>query len=441
MDSLVPAPADVPTEGPHGRFAANEGWWHTRLHQTLITNGVHPYLSYALETMGNLRGGLNRGGVVDGLLEAGFRLDLDRLVGWKGGHFCASMAWTHGPSLSQKYIGDIFNPSNLDAEDSVRLYELWLEQRFFDDRLVFKAGNLAADREFLTSNLSSLFCNATFGWPGIAGSNIRAPAFPLTTPGFKLIATPHERLSFSAAVFNGEPDPLDAQGQSRNQHGVHFDFSHHPLTMFELAFQPTPNPATTIKLGGWYHFGDYDDYRYDTSGMSLADPLSSGIPRIHSGNFGLYVMLDLALWRERQEDGSSPNPLPSDGRRKEAGGGLSLFGRVAAVPGDRNLVSFYADGGLHYRGLLTGRDDDEIGLGLAYGRISPHARGTVADDNFYSAGTAAIPDYEMVLEFTYKAYLKQWWTIQPDLQWIIHPGGSSALKNALVIGLRSTVSF
>jgi len=31
--------------------------------------------------------------------------------------------------------------------------------------------------------------------------------------------------------------------------------------------------------------------------------------------------------------------------------------------------------------------------------------------------------------------------VQPDAQWIIHPGGSRAIDNALVIGLRTIVAF
>ena len=31
--------------------------------------------------------------------------------------------------------------------------------------------------------------------------------------------------------------------------------------------------------------------------------------------------------------------------------------------------------------------------------------------------------------------------MQPDAQWIIHPGGSREIDNALVIGLRTEIAF
>jgi porin len=47
----------------------------------------------------------------------------------------------------------------------------------------------------------------------------------------------------------------------------------------------------------------------------------------------------------------------------------------------------------------------------------------------------------------YQAQLKPWWMLQPDLQYVINPGGGvlnadgSLRTNALVIGVRSLVSF
>jgi porin len=48
---------------------------------------------------------------------------------------------------------------------------------------------------------------------------------------------------------------------------------------------------------------------------------------------------------------------------------------------------------------------------------------------------------EMALEVTYQAQITQWLSVQPDLQYIIHPGGNQDLNNALVLGCRVTVTF
>ena len=56
-----------------------------------------------------------------------------------------------------------------------------------------------------------------------------------------------------------------------------------------------------------------------------------------------------------------------------------------------------------------------------------------------------------MLEVTYQAQIVPGWTIQPDFQYIINPGGHVAdpadpeglrpLRNALVFGVRTTVNY
>jgi porin len=53
---------------------------------------------------------------------------------------------------------------------------------------------------------------------------------------------------------------------------------------------------------------------------------------------------------------------------------LAAFLRAGGVPNDRNLINFYADGGLLYKGLVPGRPDDKVGVAFAYARIGDDAR-------------------------------------------------------------------
>jgi len=52
-----------------------------------------------------------------------------------------------------------------------------------------------------------------------------------------------------------------------------------------------------------------------------------------------------------------------------------------------------------------------------------------------------------VIELMYQAQLKPLWMLQPDLQYVINPGGGvlnsdgSLRRNALVIGVRSFINF
>jgi porin len=62
-----------------------------------------------------------------------------------------------------------------------------------------------------------------------------------------------------------------------------------------------------------------------------------------------------------------------------------------------------------------------------------------------------VRDFETAIELTYQWVLQDGWYIQPDLQYIIHPGGnipnpavpgtSSPIPNALVLGTRIVAHF
>ena len=58
-------------------------------------------------------------------------------------------------------------------------------------------------------------------------------------------------------------------------------------------------------------------------------------------------------------------------------------------------------------------------------------------------------DEAVVFEMTYAAQIAPWWIVQPDLQYIVHPGGNVpnpndptvAIGNAFIAGIRSTIKF
>ena len=52
---------------------------------------------------------------------------------------------------------------------------------------------------------------------------------------------------------------------------------------------------------------------------------------------------------------------------------LNLFLRGGFAPSDRNLISFYADGGFGIKGPFAGRADDVFTFGVSYAKISKDA--------------------------------------------------------------------
>lgn len=324
--------------------------------------GIEYGFIYTGEALANLSGGLRKGGIFDGKLEATLQVDLGKLAGWNGLKFYANAFQLHGTGrLKADYVGGLNTVSNIEALPATRLSELWLEQQFVGGALSVRVGQLAADTEFLFSDYGNFFVNSD--WPTIAAANLPSggPAYPLSTPGVRIKIEPSSDIAVLVALFNGDPaGPGPGDDQKRNRHGLNFRIGDPPLGIAEIQISANQEKsksavASRIKLGGWVHAGRFADQRLDERGVSLAAPTSNGTPLRHSGNYGIYGVVDQQLYR------------PAGG---DANSGITAFGRIAASPSDRNLVSFYFEGGIIFTGLIPTRPDDRFGASLIYAQIS-----------------------------------------------------------------------
>ncbi len=62
----------------------------------------------------------------------------------------------------------------------------------------------------------------------------------------------------------------------------------------------------------------------------------------------------------------------------------------------------------------------------------------------YAANLPVTPYSEALLELTYQAQIMAGWTLQPVAQYIVEPGaglGGTRLRNAAVVGLRTTIAY
>jgi porin len=385
---------------------------------------------YIGESLSTLSGGLRRGTAYQGLLDLGLDLDLEKLIDWKGSLLHANSYWTHGPSPTAKYIGDLQTVSNIDAFDTIRLNELWFQQSFLEDRVSLRVGQLAVDKEFIGSDYGSLFLNAGFGWPPFIGNNMSTAAFPLGGPGIRVRTDPSESFYFQAGVYDGDPTP-----QRLNESGTHFNLhkSDGFFSIYEVGYKLNQTKTAkglpgTYKLGFWHHTDSFADTLRDDTGLSLADPNTSGTAITHDGNSGIYGVVDQLVYRESS---STDNLIQ----------GLGVFFRSGTAPSNRNLIALHLMAGVHYTGLFPTRDEDQIGLGVTHVDIGEQTIQLDRDTNTFNATDAPIREYETALELTYRCVITPWWSVQPDFQYVLNPGGSSAIGDAFVAGVRFNLIF
>lgn len=411
--------------------------------QKLRDCGIRYRAIYTGDLFSTVSGGINRGATYGGRLDLGVEADLEKLVGWAGATFHANAFLIHGRGETQDNLHNLFPVTSAEATPAARLFELWLEQKI-GTAASLRIGQLAADSEFIISDHAAFFINGTFGWPGITAADLPSggPAYPLATPGARFAFDINEQTKFRAAVFNGNPagpyvPGTDPNPQRRDPDGLAFRVNDGAFLIAELEHKyKLAGLPGTIKLGAWYNTESFADQRFDTLGLSLANPASNGIAATHRDNWGPYAVIDQTVLK-----------LPSQGKEDRS---VGVFARVSGSPDDRNLISFYADTGVVVKGPFASRPDDAFGVGFAYAKISDRARALDADTALATPGYP-IRDYEAMIEVSYKYQIIDGWYVQPDFQYIMHPGGNVPnpldptmtvpVKNAAVIGIRSVVQY
>jgi porin len=371
--------------------------------------GITPTASYTAQLLGNPSGGQSRGFTYAGTLQAAILWDLHELLRIPGLSFNVGGGWSTGKNLSADYIGNIFSVQSAytappNGTNNLTLGEMYLRQRLLDDSLVIAAGRLAPGSTFAIMPVLYNYVNAAIN-PGLFTLGINDPVFAFYGPGVQWGAqaiyniTP--ALQLAAGVFNtNQSSALGGKG------GLNFAFqqgNRGALSVIQVNYLFNDAPGDT-GLPGQYSFGGfYDSNRF----TSLSNPNSS-----KSGIYSVYGMFQQMVYR----DGGA-------GSQK----GLTVWWETAlATKSTVSTMPYFVGAGLTYQGLVSGREDDIAATGVIYGTFSRHIPRTTS---------------ETVIEINYQITLTPWLSITPDIQYVIRPSGSSAIKNALVLGTQVAIVF
>jgi porin len=416
--------------------------------------GVTLNIQETSEYGGNTSGGSRQGFEYDGLTTIDLQLNTLRAFHLRDGLFNVSALDIHGHNLSADNLKTLQTASGIEADNAFRLWELWYQQGFFYRQFDVKVGVQSLDQEFIYSQYAGLFVNTMFGWPMLTSADMLGggPAYPLASLGARFrvqpVGTPW---SFLAGIFDDNPSGITSGSTSDPQeldaHGTNFRLRDKALVIAEIQYS---RPAVgemeypedkggiypgTYKLGFWYDAGQFADQRYDTNGLSLANPASNHNPQMHNGNYSFYAVVDQLVWRK---DSESPN-------------GIGVFARAMGAPGNQNEINFSMNAGATWRALFKHREYDVLGVGMGYARVSDRAVSFDQDTVNYSNVLAPTRSGETFVELTYQYQLVPWWQLQPDFQYVINPGagianptdptGTQKIANEFVMILRTNINF
>jgi porin len=382
-----------------------------------------PSLSYDGDAAA-VQGGKNDGATYTGLLHLRLRWIVPTASAWRGTSAFVDVRNIHGGHVSE-LAGDAQGVSNVDGPDGSAVHELWIQHNFQWSGVSLLGGIYDLNSEFDRLQAAGLFLNSSFGvTPEFAESGTTGPSiFPRTAAALRFSVKPWNGALLRAALVDGasleRPDGSHAlfkRGDGALE-VVEWSMLRRPdatgdeplVPRIFGRFSPLPTYEDKVAVGVWHY-----SKRLAEAGPANGDP---DTPR-HDSEGG-YVIGEWRLF----------------GRGVDAKKRISGFAQLGFASPATNRFGSYMGGGLVATGWLFSKDSDQVGLSVASAQ-----EGSTYRRNAALAGGRPVKA-ETTWELSYLDQVKSWLTLAPDLQLVNHPDADAALRNALVLQLRSEITF
>lgn len=399
----APSPGPVASAGDDdlwSRRTLTGDWWGAR--SRMEDAGIDFEASLVYDVVSNLAGGIRTGTTDPYLFNAQVALDLETMFGLEGAEVFVLGQAGGGGNPSDEFVGDYQGvDDNAIDDDILQLSQLWYRQRLFEDRMSVQIGKLDFLESFASPSVSASFINNGLDYPSTL--NISTPTYPNQAFGVLLEGRPVDGVELLLGVYDGSNLPaIGATDAGTGGVGPKTFFDniagYFVIGEAKCSWRSGGRPGT-VAVGGWGHTGDFTSFRGG---------------RV-SGTGGGYAYAQQAVWLADESDAGGP--------------GISIFGIASFGEAATNPVQWSLAGGMSWRAPIPSRSQDEFGIGVAYARFT--------DDSSLFASPS-----ETAIEAFYVAQLTPWLSLQPDLQYVIDPGGNAvATRNAFVGILRVTIDF
>jgi len=345
-----------------------------------------------VDALWNLSGGLRQDEAILGTLDFTAFVDTETAGWWNDGSFFLYVLGNgNAGRLPTELVGDVQATSNIEADETIKVYEAWYAHLFMNGSLDLLLGLHDYNSEFDALEHVGLFINSSFGIsPDI--SQVGPSIFPTTAMGLRAKVSVGENGYGMAAVYDGVP------GNPNNPQGTHirFDSGDGIFAAAEIGRvsggEPGDAAYTKVAIGGWLHSADAEDV--------FGEPIGS--------NGGIYLIGERNL-SER----------------------TAVFGQLGKTDGRRNPIAWYVGTGVTWSELVPGRSGDVIGLAVGVAFNS---------DDFLNANPG-LNRSETAIEFSWSAEITKHLSVQPNIQYILNPGQELGLDNGLIAGFRTILSF
>lgn len=444
------AAAKTPSHPVVGNSAISD-WWSGQyvsgswfgLRDTLSDRGINIFGSWVGTFYGLTGGGLDAPhGAFDEQINFGLMLDFGKLIGVEGLTVDGSVRWRDGRNPND-YVGasSTFNPSKYQSGQQWRLMPFEVTyttpELFGIRKLLTISGGWQDPYDFFLDQPDSKFFvnNAIASSKGVGGLNAFGWGSSYAAWGGFVKVKPVDWQYTMAGLYMAIPD-----GSAMSNHGLDFAGYRPDPNLNGLYFLAetgvTPNIGPAF-LPGKYAFG----------AIYWGIENKSFYGQAYDGKYDLYWQADQMVFRAQPKEEAASLSKGSDGksfkevnepeRKSELSSkGLYIISLINYAPAYDNILPFYFQAGFVYKGLIPGRDKDQLGAVVGFGNYSYDQ--IVAQEN---AGQTIHQTNEGVVEVDYRAQLSKFVYVQPFWQYIVRPDGTGMVNNANLFGVNMGTAF
>lgn len=322
-------------------------------------------------------------------------IDLEKLTGWwKGASFGAQFLQFDGQATNAQ-AGSVQGYNSLPGHpplDRTELYQLWIFQRLFDDKMSIRIGKslpnvdfgnvlmpvTLTERELIIPAVSGLLYTPIFVNPTMLGV---LPGYYNSACGVTASVSPVDWWYAKYGFFDGSL----ADGIQTGMTGPHFNGYY--LNIWETGFKWRLGPGRLpgkIGAGYWYQTG----VLHGPNGIS------------QNGTSGFYLFGSQRLWYRHPEKDNS---------------GISGFFQFGVNDSSTLPVNQYFGMGFTGFGLVPWRPKDSMGAGMSWAWLNR---------NVFNRSS------ELMFQGYYQANVWKSVYLQPAITYIPTPGASSSLGGA-----------
>jgi porin len=370
----------------------------------LRERGIDFSVEWISDGFDNLHGGVEQKGAYIQNINFASSVDAGKMFGWDGGSMFVHVLSNNGGGLN-RYVGDVQGVSNIEAYPTTKLYQAWVQQDLMHGNVSLLLGLYDLNTEFYATGTSGLFLNSShgigkdFSQSGVGGPSI----YPNTSTGLRVRVLPYGSFYIQAVVLDGVPgDPNNPDVMK-----IYFTQDEGALITTEAGYSFGNDAGSAegllkVAFGFWKYTSQFD----------RLDAVDENNETLHSSsNWGTYAIAEKSIYSEPVVNGQ----------------GINCFVKLGYANSAINQFDYNLCAGLVYTGIIPGRDDDQLGAGIAHLHNGAEYIGSMNQIVFNS---------ETTLELIYKVQIAPWLMVQPDIQYVVHPGTDVQISNAFVVGSR-----